>query len=76
MNCKNLIVVIKFAAIKQYATEGELAAQRIFEVIDEYPKENFGSNTIENVEGKIEFKDATFAYNENENVLEHLDLTF
>ena len=76
MNCENLIVVIKFAAIKQYATEGELAAQRIFEVIDEYPKENFGSNTIENVEGKIEFKDVTFAYNENENVLEHLDLTF
>lgn len=65
-----------FASIKQYATEGELAAQRIFEVIDEYPKENFGSKTIENVEGKIEFKDVTFAYNENENVLEHLNLTF
>ncbi len=65
-----------FAMIKQYAMEGELAAQRVFEVINEYPKESFGQNTIENVKGKIEFKDVTFAYNGDENVLEHLDLTF
>lgn len=65
-----------FAMIKQYAIEGELAAQRVFEVIDEFPKEQFGQNTIEKVDGKIEFRDVTFAYDEGENVLEHLDLTF
>lgn len=65
-----------FAMIKQYAIEGELAAQRVFEVIDEFPKEQFGQNTIEKVDGKIEFRDVTFAYDEDENVLEHLDLTF
>lgn len=65
-----------FAMIKQYAIEGELAAQRVFEIIDEYPKEQFGKDTIEKVVGKIEFRDVTFAYDEGENVLEHLDLTF
>ena len=65
-----------FAMIKQYAIEGELAAQRVFEVIDEFPKEQFGQNIIEKVDGKIEFRDVTFAYDDDENVLEHLDLTF
>lgn len=65
-----------FAMIKQYAIEGELAAQRVFEIIDEYPKEQFGKDTIEKVVGKIEFRNVTFAYDEGENVLEHLDLTF
>lgn len=65
-----------FAMIKQYAIEGELAAQRVFEIIDEYPKEQFGDKTLEKVEGKIEFKDVTFAYEEGENVLTNLSLTF
>ncbi len=65
-----------FAMIKQYSIEGELAAQRVFEIIDEYPKEKFGDKTLEKVEGKIEFKDVTFGYVEDENVLENLNLTF
>ncbi len=65
-----------FAMIKQYAIEGELAAQRVFEIIDEFPKEQFGDKTLEKVEGKIEFNDVTFAYDSGENVLENLNLTF
>ncbi len=65
-----------FAMIKQYSIEGELAAQRVFEIIDDFPKEKFGDKTIENVEGRIEFKDVTFSYVEGENVLENLNLTF
>ncbi len=65
-----------FAMIKQYAIEGELAAQRVFEIIDEYPKEKFGDKTLENIVGKIEFKDVTFAYEGGEDVLKDLSLTF
>ena len=65
-----------FAMIKQYSIEGELAAQRVFEIMDDFPKEKFGDKTIEKVEGKIEFKDVTFGYVEGENVLEKLNLTF
>ena len=65
-----------FAMIKQYSIEGELAAQRVFEIIDEYPKEKFGDKTLQKVTGKVEFKDVTFSYVEGENVLENLNLTF
>lgn len=65
-----------FAMIKQYAIEGELAAQRVFEIIDEYPKEEFGTTTLEDIKGEINFDNVTFAYEEGENVLENLDLKF
>ncbi len=65
-----------FAMIKQYSIEGELAAQRVFEIMDDFPKEKFGDKIIEKVEGRIEFKDVTFGYVEDENVLENLNLTF
>lgn len=65
-----------FAMIKQYAIEGELAAQRVFEIIDDYPKEEFGTTTLENIKGEINFDNVTFAYEEGENVLENLDLKF
>lgn len=65
-----------FAMIKQYAIEGELAAQRVFEIIDEYPKEEFGTTTLKNIKGEINFDNVTFAYEEGENVLENLDLKF
>ena len=65
-----------FAMIKQYAIEGELAAQRVFEIIDEFPKEQFGDKTLEKVEGKIQFEDVTFAYEEGKDVLKHLNLAF
>lgn len=65
-----------FAMIKQYAIEGELAAQRVFEIIDDYPKEEFGTTTLEDIKGEINFDNVTFAYEEGENVLENLDLKF
>lgn len=65
-----------FAAIKQYAIEGELAAQRIFEVINDFPKEQFGDTVLENSQGLVEFKDVTFAYEEGKTVLDNISLTF
>ena len=73
-NIRNLSV--HFAAIKQYAIEGELAAQRVFEIIDEYPKETFGDKSVTITNGKIELKNVNFSYLEGVPVLNDLNLTF
>lgn len=73
-NIRNLSV--HFAAIKQYAIEGELAAQRVFEIIDEYPKETFGDQNITVTNGKIELKKVNFSYIDGVPVLNDLDITF
>lgn len=73
-NIRNLSV--HFAAIKQYAIEGELAAQRVFEIIDEFPKETFGDKDITITNGKIELKNVNFSYLEGVPVLNNLNLTF
>lgn len=50
-----------------------LSATRIFAIIDsnEFYKEKFGTKHLEKVEGNFEFKDVSFAYDE-EKVLSHL----
>ncbi len=55
-------------------TEGELAAERYFEVLEKYEKDKFG--TVEkNIDtGKIEFKNVEFEYDEDSKVLNGLDL--
>lgn len=64
------------AAIKQYAIEGELSAQRVFEIIDEYPKESFGNKDITITEGIVEFKDVDFGYTKDTPILKNLSVTF
>lgn len=73
-NVRNLST--HFASIKQYAIEGEIAAQRIFEIINEFPKEKFGNETLTDVVGNVEFKNVTFAYETNKNVLKNLNCSF
>lgn len=64
------------AAIKQYAIEGELSAQRVFEIIDEYPKETFGTKEVSVKEGIVEFQNVNFGYNKDTPILKDLTLTF
>lgn len=61
--------------IKQNLTDGELAAERVFEVLesDKFSRETFGTKTIENLKGSIEFKNVTFAYNNDETLFENLN---
>ena len=61
---------------KEYKAEGEIAATRIFEVINDYEKEEFGSTEIENFSGNIELKNVSFAYNEEKRVLKNINMTF
>lgn len=70
-NLTNYVVTIK-----QNMAEGELAAERVFEVLENqvYTKENFGTKQLENINGQIEFKDVCFAYGEKEQLFNNLNL--
>lgn len=64
------------SSFKEFKAEGEISATRIFEVLEDYEKEEFGSEELEDFSGHIEFKNVHFAYNENEPVLKGLDIDF
>ena len=44
-----------------------ISSERIFSILNnkEFTKEKFGNNTIDKIDGKIEFKNVSFGYNEN-----------
>lgn len=60
--------------IKQAFVDGELAAQRIFEILEgtKFTRENFGTQTFDNLKGDIEFKKVTFGYGEEESLFKNL----
>lgn len=64
------------SSFKEFKAEGEIAATRIFEILEDYEKEEFGENELEDFSGQIEFKNVHFAYNEGEPVLCGVDITF
>lgn len=53
-----------YRSIKEYLNEYSIACKRIFEFMDEnkYKKETFGTKVVNNLKGKIELKDLSFAY--------------
>lgn len=64
------------SSFKEFKAEGEISATRIFEILEDYEKEEFGTEELENFSGHIEFQDVHFAYNESEPVLTGVDLSF
>ena len=64
------------STFKEYKADGEIAATRIFEVLEEYEKEEFGTEELEDFSGHIEFKNIVFGYNEEDTVLKGVDITF
>lgn len=66
----------QIAAIIQHLAHVSSNLEKVFETID-YPvsiKDMEGSEKLENVEGKIDFNNVTFAYEDGENILENFDL--
>ncbi|MCR4581639.1 MAG: ABC transporter ATP-binding protein/permease [Bacilli bacterium] len=51
-----------------------LSCTRIFGILDsdEFPKEQFGTKHLDNVEGNFEFKNVVFSYKKNKKVLNNL----
>lgn len=62
--------------VKQHLVDGELAAERVFEILESttYKKETFGNTEFENVEGNIKFENVTFAYEEGKTLFK--DMSF
>lgn len=62
--------------IREKLAEGEVASKRVFEVIEseEFSKEKFGEEILENIDGEIEFEKVEFDY-DNYNKL-FSDLSF
>lgn len=54
----------------------EVKAERVNEILDDeaYPKESFGTKTIKNPKGNIEFKNVTFRYDDKKELFK--DLSF
>lgn len=66
--------VLHIAWSQRELKEFALSAERIFEVIDKYPKEKYGNIRINDFKGKIEFKNVKFAY-DKELVLKGVSFT-
>ena len=56
--------------IKQF----EIASSRIYEIIDneKFEKEKFGSKEVNKLEGNIEFKNVSFGYNDDKNIIKNM----
>lgn len=65
-----------FSTMKENKAEGEISATRIFEVIEEYEKEEFGEGKLSNFSGNIELKDVEFSYVEGKKVLNKINMSF
>lgn len=71
-----LETMVYFSKIKQIAKTSLVSAERVCEIMDEdYPKETFGTQTLENVKGKIQFKNVKFAYKDDKPLFEDLNFT-
>lgn len=49
------------------------SAKRIFEVIEQEEEKDDGKGNLENVQGKVEFKDVEFGYTENKMILDGIN---
>ncbi|MBE5755409.1 MAG: ABC transporter ATP-binding protein [Clostridiales bacterium] len=65
-----------FSTMKENKAEGEISATRIFEVIEDYEKEVFGDDQLENFSGNIELKDVEFSYTDGKKVLNKINMSF
>jgi len=62
-----------FVQLKDKLSEGELAAERYFDVVERFKKETFGNVEKQITVGDIEFKNVYFDYNENAKVLKGIN---
>ena len=56
---------VSYQIIKEELTNLQLAGERILEIIEDYPKEQFGNKSVLCEYGKIEFRDVSFGYDQN-----------
>lgn len=64
------------SSLKEQLADGEISATRIFEIIENYPKEEYGTEDLDAFSGNVEMKNVTFSYDKITNVLEDINMTF
>ena len=69
-------LVSYMSSFKEFKAEAEISATRIFELVEDYEKEQFGNDTLEDFSGHIMLKDVSFAYNSEVVVLKNLNMEF
>lgn len=71
-----LRLINSVSQMREILRGGSLCAERLMEILDEeqYPKEVFGKRKIKKPQGKIEFCNVDFAYNEKTQVLKDFSL--
>ena len=70
-------LLYSYRELRTSLKEYELAVERLFDLEDnkKYPKDKFGNIHIKNFQGKIEFDNVTFGYNDKNKVLNGLTFT-
>ena len=73
----NLVLqpINKLINFTQQFEQGMSGFSRFHEIMNQQPDILDGQLTMSDVKGKIEFKDVSFCYDENETVLRHINLT-
>ena len=68
------LVMEHVSALLDQAKDFNISCDRVFSIIDNntFEKELFGKNHLENINGNFEFRNVTFSYDENKNVLDNL----
>ena len=68
---------VQLGNLQNYFKEMEVNAFRVFELMDntKYLHDKFGTVFVDKCEGKIEFKDVTFAYVRGETILDNVSFT-
>ena len=71
-NVKNILYYVE--SMIDYLKSFNLSANRVFEVIDgkKFPKEKFGNVELKNIKGDFEFKNVSFGYKENKEILHNV----
>ena len=71
-NVKNILYYVE--SMVDYLKSFNLSANRVFEVIDgkKFPKEKFGNVELKNIKGDFEFKNVSFGYKENKEILHNV----
>lgn len=60
--------------IKEHFVDGEIAAQRVFEILesDTFPRETFGNVELTDIKGNIKFRNVYFGYSDDEMLFKNM----
>ena len=69
--------IVAMINLKDLANENELSCERIYEILNyiNFKPETFGTQELQTVNGKIEFKNVTFNYSADTQLFKNINLT-